>query len=251
MMEYSDLANMFPEQDDYLPISMLNQLEYCERRFYLMHFLGEMETNVHVLEGTLRHEQVHQAGMEAEGEKIIHRRVYVWSDRLRVSGFIDVVEEMAHTASHAVELIPVEYKKGKMGRWLNDHIQLCAQAICLEERMNLTVPKGYVFYFGSRRREEVFFTPELRHRTEQAVVRARELLALPSMSNPLPSPSPTAGIAERLPPPLTKYAKCRDCSLEPVCLPREISMLLNSSAGFGQEAPNLPKEHYRRKDETT
>ena len=61
---------------------MLNQLEYCERRFYLMHVLGEMEVNVHVLEGTLRHAQTHDAGKEREGETIMHRWVYVWSDAL-------------------------------------------------------------------------------------------------------------------------------------------------------------------------
>ena len=75
---------MTDETSDYLPISMLNQLEYCERRFYLMQVLGEMDINAHVLEGTLRHEQAHTAGAEREGEKVIHRRVYVWSDELRL-----------------------------------------------------------------------------------------------------------------------------------------------------------------------
>ncbi|MEZ0396396.1 MAG: CRISPR-associated protein Cas4 [Anaerolineales bacterium] len=199
--------------DDYLPLSMLNQLEYCERRFYLMHVLGEMEVNAHVLEGTFRHEQAHTAGANREGETLIHRRVYVWSDELRIAGFADVVEETLSpgaSPSERGELVPIEYKKGRMGKWLNDHIQLCAQALCLAERSGAVVPKGYIFYFGSRRREEVEFTPALRQRTVQSIARAHELVA-----------------AQRLPPPLENYNKCRDCSLEPVCLPREVRILNN------------------------
>ena len=192
--------------EDYLPISMLNQLEYCPRRFYLMHVCGEIEVNAHVLEGALRHQQAHSAGAEREGDVICHRRVYLWSERLGIAGFADVVEE--HVVDGRRVLIPVEYKKGRMGRWLNDHIQLCAQAMCLMEHGQAEVPKGYVFYFGSRRRQEVIFTPELQARTLQAIQHARALIA-----------------QGKLPPPLEHYAKCRDCSLEPVCLPREMRKL--------------------------
>ncbi len=193
--------------EDYLPISMLNQLEYCERRFYLMHVLGEMEVNAHVLEGTLRHEQAHTAGASREGETLTHRRVYVWSDELMVAGYADVVEETPDEHGQTI-LLPIEYKKGRMGKWLNDHIQLCAQALCLVERTGAAIPKGYIFYFGSRRREEVVFTPELRARTAASIRRAHELAR-----------------AERIPPPLENYNKCRDCSLEPACLPRETRQL--------------------------
>ncbi|MBA4380217.1 MAG: CRISPR-associated protein Cas4 [Anaerolinea sp.] len=194
-------------QEEYLPISMLNQLEYCERRFYLMHVLGEMDVNVHVLEGTLRHAQAHDAGREREGDLVTHRRVYVWSDELMISGYADVVEEKLDGLGTSA-IIPVEYKKGRMGKWLNDHIQLCAQALCLAERSGAVAPKGFIFYFGSRHREEVLFTPELRARTVEAVRRARAIAD-----------------ARRLPPALENYNKCRDCSLEPICLPREVKML--------------------------
>lgn len=187
---------------EYLPISMLNQLEYCPRRFWLMYVHGEMEVNAPVLEGLYEHERVHTAGRSQEGEKATYRRVYVYSDRLQVSGFIDVLEEVGG------QLIPVEHKHGRMGKWLNDYIQLCAQALCLEERTGQPVPFGYVFYASSRRRARVDLTPELRARTEGAVVRARALLE-----------------AGRIPPPEQPRAKCRDCSLEPACLPREVRML--------------------------
>src|SRR6266508_4004908 len=180
---------MNTNQEDYLPISMLNQLEYCERRFYLMHVMGEMEINAHVLEGTFRHENAHTAGKEREGETVLRRKIYVWSDELRIAGFADVVEEivdkggrtLAPGASAGVKddktstggmLIPIEYKKGRMGKWLNDHIQLCAQALCLAEQTGAVTPKGYILYFGSRHREEVEFTPELRQRTFASIQRA-------------------------------------------------------------------------------
>jgi len=190
--------------DDYLPISMLNQLEYCERRFWLMYVQGEMEVNAPVLEGVQQHERAHDGGLERDGEMTIHRRVYVWSERLRLAGFADVVEEQAG------ELTPVEYKHGRMGRWLNDHVQLCAQALCLEERTGQPVRQGAIFYWGSRRRVAVEFTPELRAHTEAAVARACELLE-----------------AGRIPPPLDRRAKCHDCSLEGTCLPREVLLLSN------------------------
>ncbi len=187
---------------DYLPISMLNQLEYCERRFWLMYVHGEMEINAPVLEGIQRHRRAHSGATERDGDTRIHRRLYLWSDRLRVSGFADVVEERED------ELTPIEYKRGRMGRWLNDHVQLCAQAICLEERTGRAVRRGAIFYWRSRRRVWVDITAELRDRTASTVGRAFELLA-----------------SGRMPPPLERRAKCRDCSLESICLPREVLFL--------------------------
>jgi CRISPR-associated exonuclease Cas4 len=130
--------------------------------------------------------------------------------RLRIAGYADVVEEISNPQSprEALNLRPVEYKRGKMGRWLNDHVQLCAQAMCLEERMGQAIQQGYIFYFGSRRREPVEFTPELRARTEAAVMRAFASAASGAM------PAPT-----------DKRSKCHDCSLEPVCLPQEMDVL--------------------------
>lgn len=195
------------DQPDYLPISMLNQLEYCQRRFWLMYVHSEMVENAPVLEGIQQHERTHAGGVERDGTNTIYRRVYLWSDRLRVAGFADVVEEQEG------KLVPVEYKHGRMGRWLNDHIQLCAQAICLEERTEQPVQRGEIFYWRSRRRVTVDITPELRARTEAAVARAFALLA-----------------AGQMPPPLDHRAKCRDCSLEGICLPREVLLLLEEPA---------------------
>lgn len=192
------------ELPDYLPLSMLNQLEYCPRRFWYMFVEAEMVVNEHVLEGTFQHERAHEAGVEREGEDITLRRVYVYSHRLRLTGFVDLLEEREG------EWAPVEYKKGRMGRWTNDEVQLCAQALCLEEQMGPPIRHGYVFYFGSRRRQEVVFTPELRRRTEASVARAFDLMREGQIPPPLPA---------------KLQRKCRDCSLEPVCLPAEVQAL--------------------------
>lgn len=190
------------DESDYLPLSMLNQLAYCERRFWLMYVHGEMAVNAPVLEGIQQHERAHAGGREQDGHTTIHRRVYLWSDRLRICGFADLVQERQG------ELMPIEYKRGRMGRWLNDHIQLCAQALCLEERTGRPIERGQIFYWRSRRRVTVEITPDLRERTRESVARAFDLLARGEM-----------------PPPLDRRAKCRDCSLEHICLPRETRQL--------------------------
>jgi CRISPR-associated exonuclease Cas4 len=233
------------ELPDYLPLSMLNQLAYCERRFWLMYVCGEMAINAPVLEGIQQHRRVHESGRERDGERVIHRRVYVWSDRLRISGLADLVEERPASegerpsdvdnalsieaplqdpdalpwfddepatsggdARFAPSLLPVEYKRGRKGRWLNDRLQLCAQALCLEERTGQTIARGEIFYWRSRRRVEVPFTSELRAQTEAAVARAFALLE-----------------AGQMPPPIEQRAKCRECSVEGICLPREVIQL--------------------------
>jgi CRISPR-associated exonuclease Cas4 len=210
------------ELPDYLPISMLNQLNYCPRRFWLMFVLGEMAINAPVLDGTLRHHRAHTAGRERKGDKEIRRRIYVYSETLRLVGFIDVLEEIEG------QLVPVEYKRGRMGRWLGDHVQLCAQALCLEERLAqgesppgapAVAHYGYVFYFGNRRRERVAFTPQLREQTRASVARAFALLE-----------------AGQMPPPTEKRAKCRDCSLEPICLPREVKRLIGPNKAGGERS---------------
>jgi CRISPR-associated exonuclease Cas4 len=198
------------ETETTLSISYLNALDYCPRRFYYECVQGEFIDNAHVVEGTMLHERSDSGLTTKEGEVTTLRRVWVWSDRLRLSGFADVVEEQEG------QFVPIEYKKGKMGKWLNDHIQLCAQALCLEEMCHCSIPQGYIFYFGSARREAVLFDEALRQRTEEKIQQAFTLI-----ENDL------------LPPPLVKetkrrravpswHPKCRDCSLEPLCLPREV-----------------------------
>lgn len=190
-----------------IPISSLNALEYCPRSFYYQFVQGEMLVNEFVLEGTLAHQRVHQAGTHgtAEGE-IETTRLYLYSEVLHLTGFADVVEERAGV------FLPVEYKHGHQGNWLNEHIQLCAQALCLEERQpgKPLIAYGYIYYVGSRRRVQVAFTPQLRARTKAAIAQAFQVAA-----------------RETPPPPLsgTFAARCPPCSLLPLCLPEEVRLL--------------------------
>src|SRR6266550_3897144 len=167
---------------DTIPISALNTLEYCPRRFYYQFVHSDMVINEFVLEGTLLHRRVNQAGTQTVGQDVMQAtRLYLYSEELRLSGFTDVVEEQAGL------LIPVEYKHGQQGEWLNDAIQLCAQALCLEERQpdKPPIPYGYIFYFGSRKRIQVDFTPALRAKTTAAINLALQIATLDTPPPPL------------------------------------------------------------------
>ncbi|MGH2496660.1 MAG: CRISPR-associated protein Cas4 [Ktedonobacteraceae bacterium] len=201
---------------DSIPISALNTLEYCPRRFYYQFVQGVTLVNEHVLEGTLAHQRVHQQAthVTSEGE-IETTRLYLFSETLRIAGFTDVIEEQGG------KIIPVEYKRGQQGRhggWLNDAVQLCAQALCLEERRadQQRIDFGYIFYIASRRRAQVLFTTELRERTLETITHAFQVATL-----------------ETPPPPLSgkDVVRCPGCSLLPLCLPDEVTLLQSRKGG--------------------
>ncbi len=245
----SDVCDTAPaitlEAPDYLPISFLNALLYCPRRFYYEYAQGEMLVNEHVLQGRVYHRVADAGGARLADGALTMRRVYVYSDRLRIAGLIDVVEapldgsesdaspdspiatyggasaskisnaEAGLPPTEMFGMYPVEYKKGSAhGGRANDHTQLCAQGLCLEERVSRPIAGGYVFSFDTRRRTWIPFTTELRAQTEAAIARAFALLR-----------------AGHLPPPLPAELdrKCRACSLEPLCLPREVRALSAAS----------------------
>lgn len=195
--------------DDYLPLRMVNQVRYCERRFWYMHVLSEMEVNAAVLEGIMQHERTHDPAaffrtQDDGAQKWVYRRAWLWSDRLRIAGLGDIVEVQAG------QYLPVEYKRGRLGKWDNDQVQLCAQAMCIEERFNVSVPQGAIYYHASRHRQSVVFDKALRILTEQCIARAYTLLA-----------------AGRVPMPLSpdQRPRCRECSLLDRCMPDEVWML--------------------------
>jgi CRISPR-associated exonuclease Cas4 len=200
---------------DYLPLSYLNQLVYCPRRFWYMYVQGELEVNAPMLEGTLQHEKrADKPGTETDDHgRAVHRRVWVWSDRLQIAGFADF---LLHTSSF---IIPVEYKHGRQGKWSNDQVQLCAQALCLEEMTGRKIPKGEIFYWRSRRRLAVDFDDALRQTTERAIAQAHNLVAH-ALIHPAAIPDP---ISER--------RKCKECSIQPICLPDEVEKIRKYEVG--------------------
>jgi CRISPR-associated exonuclease Cas4 len=187
----------------YLQLAYLNAWEYCPRRFYLEYQLGEMEDNEHIVMGRYLHENINEEGTTVENNTIIHRQQWVWSEHLKVSGIIDAVEEREG------QLIPLEYKKGKMAQHLNDYFQLCAAALCLEERTGRDIFYGEIFYHGNRRRQQVKFTSGLRQMTQEAIAKAHQTAA------------------GKIPLPINNPKKCQACSLMGICLPFEVKTLIH------------------------
>lgn len=189
-----------------IPISALNALEYCPRKFYYQFVQGETQVNEFVLEGALAHQHVHQQDTQIVNGEVHITGLYLCSETLHLTGFADVIEQRGET------LIPVEYKRGQQGQWLNDQVQLCAQALCLEERQPKKPPiaYGYIHYTGSQRRIQVQFTPQLRARTKAAIAQAIQVASL-----------------ETPPPPLSDKmaARCPNCSLLSLCMPEEVRLL--------------------------
>ena len=183
------------DSDDEVLLSALNQYLYCDRRCALIHVEGIFTENAFTIEGNLQHEEADTPGYETQPGVRVVRALPVFSHRWRVKGKADIVEFRGRTP------YPVEYKRGKRKQWENDDIQLCGQALCLEEMFSVDVPAGAVFHASSRRRREVVFSAGLRESTQATIEAVRELIR----SQRVP--------AARLRP------QCEGCSLRPECLP--------------------------------
>jgi CRISPR-associated exonuclease Cas4 len=185
---------------EHLSLSLLNDYLYCERRAALKTVEGVRSTNAHTAKGEIVHEHADLPGYEVAKGVTLLRALPVWSDMLGLNGKCDIVEQRADGT-----LFPVEYKSGKRRQWDNDDVQLCAQALCLEEMLGAVIPGGAVFHADSKRRREVAFTAELRALTHQTIC---SLHALAS--------------GNTVPPAVFKPA-CEHCSLFDICLPRATS----------------------------
>jgi len=211
-----------PERE-LLPLSLLNDYVYCPRRAALKAIEGWRDANEHTVQGDIVHEHTNLPGYQSEisnlkSETILWRALPVWSERLGLSGKCDAVEAEFHSRgdlqsdiSNLKSLQPVEFKLGKCRQWENDDVQLCAQALCLEEMFGIQIRYGAIYHAKSRRRRTVEFTPELRAQTEDAIANLHALLRDSEISN-LRSEIP------RLPPAILRPA-CEECSLFSICLP--------------------------------
>lgn len=193
-----------------IPVSQLNKLVFCPRRFYYEYVLGEWQDNAYTVAGTMRHERADTPGRESRTEKVTTRAVSVASERLGIVGRLDLLEESNGA------LLPVEYKSGgcsEHGPWRNDSVQLCALALCLEERTGQRIPKGVLFTFGDRVRRDVEFTGALRAQTEEVIAEAHALAARPEIPAPVYS------------------RRCEGCSLKPICMPQEVAQMQKAYQG--------------------
>lgn len=196
-------------EDDLLSLSALQHLLFCERQCALIHIEQAWAENLFTAEGRIMHERVHTADRESRGDVRIEFGMAIRSFRLGLIGKADVVEfhrkpDSQKGESAAWVPFPVEYKRGKPKKDNCDKVQLCAQALCLEEMLGLEVPNGALFYGKRRRRTDVVFDDELRRATEETAKRLQELIA----SGRTPKPIYTA--------------KCDSCSLAPMCLPKTL-----------------------------
>lgn len=199
------------DQADPLPLSALNDFLFCPRRAWLKFVEGLRGTNEHTVLGDLVHEHVDFPGYEQRAGWTLLRALPLFSDRLGLSGKADLVEVRYDAGDRIAEARPVEYKKGPKRRFDNDEVQLCAQALCLEEMLGLAIPAGAIYHAQSQQRHDVSFDAVLRRLTRTALTDLRMLI-----SNPTP---PSADLRPQ----------CEGCSLHGVCLPE---------AG-GRRAPRL------------
>lgn len=201
-------------EEELLPISGLQHLAFCERQVALIHIEGLWEENVYTAEGKILHKHAHEEGSEAVGDLRIARGLRLRSLRLGLVGVADVVEfhRVANPGAKTSVELPgvqgrwqpfiVEYKRGlpKLDRM--DEVQLCAQAMCLEEMLDVEISSSAFFYGKPRRRDVVNLDSSLREETEKVALHLHAL------------------IDSRKTPTALYSAKCERCSLIDHCLPR-------------------------------
>jgi CRISPR-associated exonuclease Cas4 len=157
------------------------------------------DENLYTLRGRDVHEHVDEISSHELAGVRYERALPIWSERLNLVGKADLVE------FHGDIPYPVEYKSGRHKEHDNDFIQLCAQALCLEEMFGLQVEKGALFWHGSRERKEVVFTDAMRKQVEAVAASVHALLAGRLMPSPV------------------NDKRCRDCSLNVSCMPQVVA----------------------------
>ena len=178
-------------------ISALEHWAYCPRQCGLIHLEGVWDENVFTIRGTGLHQRADTPMVRAERGRRVERALPLWSEAHGLTGRADVVEFLRDGTP-----VPVETKSGKASERIPERVQLCAQALCLEEMFGQAVPEGFVFYAASQRRVAVSLDAELREETLATVAAVRAMT-----------------LGERLPP--ARYdRRCRDCSLIDACLPQ-------------------------------
>ena len=181
---------------DYIPIAALNQYVYCPHRCWRMFCAAEFTDNQYTIEGTTLHDRVHTTGEGHREETWQIRAIWLKSECYQLIGKSDLIE------SESGQLYPVEYKRGRKGEWDNDELQVCAQALCLEEMTGQIIPQGFIYYAHSHQRQLVEISDALR---EDAIATIQSITTLFQ-----------TGII----PPAIYSKRCKGCSLYSQCLPQ-------------------------------
>jgi len=200
------------DEEELFPISALQHFVFCPRRCALVHIEQIWTENKFTVEGDILHERVDELGRESRSALIVSHGVGIRSLRFGITGKVDVVEfRLNHGADGGCTLAgktgswipyPIEYKRGTARRGFGDDVQICAQALCLEEMLECSVPAGSIYYASTRKRREIDFDDGLRAATATAITGVRALMA--------------AGVT----PPPEYGKKCDTCSLFDLCQPK-------------------------------
>ena len=189
-------------QDELRPISALQHILFCERQCALIHTEQIWEENYFTASGDLFHQKADTGVKEKRVDVIQEFGLPIRSLKYGLIGKADVVEIHRNKKKEIAQIVPIEYKSGKPKDDAWDEVQVCAQALCLEEMLDIPIANGFLFYGKDRRRHRVDFTEALRSFTVATTERLHALLA--------------TGIT-----PEAQYTKrCKSCSLLQICLPR-------------------------------
>jgi CRISPR-associated exonuclease Cas4 len=186
-----------------LQISLLNEYAYCPKSaWYLLTLRGLPET-ADTVAGALLHERADSSARTVAGDLAQTRTVHLYSETYGLTGIADLVEERKG------QIYPVEYKKGVQGDWKNHQVQVCAQALCLEEMLGLRrqIRVGYLYYIASGARQKVRLSGGLRRATVRTIDGLRALMR------------------SARPPKIGYSVKCPRCSWHRACLPKEVGLL--------------------------
>ena len=200
-------------EEDWLQLSGLQHFTFCRRQWALIHIENQWAENFRTADGHLMHERVHdQEFRESRGDRLTVRGLAIHSAQLGISGQCDAVEFYRDPDGIPLrdreglwQPYPVEYKRGKPKEDNADELQLCAQAMCLEEMLCCTVPEGALYYGEPRRRTVVLFTPELRQQVRDSLTEMHQLYQ------------------RRYTPKVKPSKACSACSLKDLCLPKLMS----------------------------
>ncbi len=197
-------------EEDYLMLSGIQHFAFCRRQWAVIHIEQQWAENYRTTAGELMHKKAHDEGsFEKRGDLLTVRGLRISSRELGVSGQCDVVEFRRDESG--IDLfgyegkwrpVPVEYKRGAPKENNADELQLCAQAVCLEEMFRTDIPEGYLYYGESRRRSLVEFSPALRDELRRITAEMHELFRRGYTPKVKPS------------------KKCKACSLEELCVPK-------------------------------
>ena len=196
-------------EEEYLMLSGLQHFAFCRRQWALIHIEQQWSENYRTADGRVMHTKAHDGQLrEKQGDVIITRAMRISSAKLGISGECDVVEfhkspdgVYIHKLGGIYNVIPVEYKRGQPKENRCDELQLCAQAMCLEEMLCCEIPEAYLYYGKTRRRHTVILDQILRDKTASMIYEMHQLYN------------------RQHTPKVRRTKLCNACSLKDICLP--------------------------------